>query len=77
MSLGPEQKVPKTRNKMTNNYLQIYSLSLAIRKMQIKITLRFHVTQVRMVKVNGTITTSAGGEVGRGKPSFTVDGITN
>lgn len=39
------------------------------------VTLRFHLTQVRMTKINKQLMTNAGGEEGKRKPSFTVGGL--
>lgn len=40
--------------KMSMKYLKICSSSFAISKMQIKTTLRFHLTPVKMGKINKT-----------------------
>jgi hypothetical protein len=39
---------------MAEKHLKKYSISLVIREMQIKITLRFHLTSVRMVKMKNS-----------------------
>ena len=36
---------------MVKKHLKKYSISLVIREMQIKITLRFHLTSVRVAKI--------------------------
>ena len=51
------------------------SVSLAIREMQIKTTVRYHFTPVRMDIINKS--TSVGEVVGRREPYFTVGGITD
>lgn len=48
------------------------NLFFAITEMQIKTTLRFHLTPVRIAKINKT---SSGRDVGKGEPLFTVGGI--
>jgi hypothetical protein len=48
---------------MTNKSMKKYSTSLAIKEMQIKTTLRFHLTQVRMVIIK-MITANAGENAG-------------
>jgi hypothetical protein len=52
------------------------SISLVIKEMQIKTTLRFHFTPTRMATMKNT-TTNVGEDVGNKKPSYTVDGNVN
>jgi hypothetical protein len=48
---------------MANKYMKKYSTSLGIKEMQIKTTLRFHLTPVRLT-IKKTMTTNAGKHVG-------------
>jgi hypothetical protein len=43
---------------MAEKHLKKFLTSLATREMQIKTTLRFHLTSVKMAKINNTITTA-------------------
>ena len=42
---------------MENKYMERCSTSYVIRKMQIKITMQYHRTPIRMVKIQNTDTT--------------------
>ena len=53
------------------------SASLAIRKMQIKITLRFLLTPVRMATIKNYVTVHAGEDLKQGKHSSFAGGSTN
>jgi hypothetical protein len=50
------------------------SPSLAIKEMQIKTTLRFHLTPVRMVISGTQTTTNVGEDAGEKVPSYTAGG---
>lgn len=62
MGLEPEQRVLTRRKKC--------SLSLAIREMKIKATLRFYLIPVRMAKINQTANNKAGVDVGTEEPAL-------
>jgi hypothetical protein len=53
------------------------SPSLAIKEMQIKTTLRFHLTPVRIAIIKNTTTNRVGEDVGEKEPSDTVHGNTS
>jgi hypothetical protein len=50
------------------------SQSLAIKEMQIKTTLRLHLTPVRMASIRNTPTTNVGKDAGKKEPSYAAGG---
>ena len=62
---------------MANRPMKRYSKSLIIREMQIKTTMRYHLTLVRMVIIKNLQITNAGRGVEKREPSCTVGGNVN
>ena len=62
---------------MANKHRKRSSTSLIIREMQIKTTVRYHVTAVRMAVIQKSTSNNAGQGVEKREPSYTVGGNAN
>ena len=62
---------------MANKHMKRYSASLIIREMQMKTTMRYHFTQVRMVAILKSTSKNAGEGVEERGPSYIIGGNAN
>jgi hypothetical protein len=62
---------------MSCQYMKNCSISMVIKEMQIKTTLRFHLTSVRMAKIKGNNKTNAGEDMVKLESLYTTGGNAN
>ena len=74
MGQRSKQTFLKEDIQMAKKHMKRCSTSLIVREMQIKTTVRYHLTLVRMAAIKKSQTINAGKSVEEREPSYTVGG---